>query len=333
MQISGHLFYRSVGLKFNPYFFQFSFLILGIFTSFLFYIAIGEISTGTIRLFRKKKTDLGRRTFLGTIGLSSVNVVLGTIEAAKGPKVYDVTIPIQDLPDNFIGYKIVQISDLHVGPSIRKGYVERVRDIANKLNPDMVALTGDLLDGHPETIKGELQPLSEILSKDGTFFVTGNHEYYWNYPQWQNIFLQWGFTILENSSHFITKGGDRLAILGLPDTRALDIVGTPVNLSQAMDNVSLNDKKILLAHRPHIFDEENNYNIDLQLSGHTHGGQFFPWKLFIGAIWKYYKGLYNHKGTWLYVNRGTGYWGPPLRTGVAAEITHLVLTKAKKGYS
>lgn len=331
LQISGHLLYRRVGVELHPSFFWLSFFALGTAVCFLFYIAIGDISTGAVRLLRRKekKTDLDRRTFLGMVGLGSANVVLGSIEAATGPKVYEVTVPVTDLPESFDGYKIVQISDLHVGPSIRGDYVRRVRDIANELDADMVALTGDLLDGHPESIRHELEPVSEIRSKDGTFFVTGNHEYYWGYPKWEGIFRQWGFIILENSSHFIAKGDDRIAILGLPDDRALNIVGTPVDLAGAMRDVSPEDKKILLAHRPHVFDEENRYNIDLQLSGHTHGGQFFPWSLLIGAIWQYHKGLYNHNGTWIYVNRATGYWGPPMRAGVAAEITRLVLKKAE----
>ena len=327
-QAIGFTFYRGNQTETSIYLVRCIYLILGLFVCLIFYLSVGNLSLKIARLFKVKGTDIDRRTFFGMVGISAANVVFGVAEAVRGPKLYNVTIPIKNLPNSFIGYKIVQISDLHVGPTINRAYVERVRGMANSLNPDMVALTGDLLDGNPATIKSDLRPLADLQSKDGLFFVSGNHEYYWNYPAWQKIFLEWGFIILENSSHIITRGNDRLSIVGLPDQMAERRLGIPINLEKAMENVRPSDKKILLAHRPLVFDKNNDYNIDLQLSGHTHGGQFFPWNLIIMAVWKYYAGLNNHKGTWIYVNRGTGYWGPPLRSGVVAELTQLILQKA-----
>ncbi len=327
-QIVGHLFYRRTKTEMPIYFIGSIYLMLGLFFCLVFYLLIGDIALKIFQLFKGKNTDLNRRTFFGMVGISAANVVFGVVSAARGPKLYNVTIPIKNLPDSFVGYKIVQISDLHVGPTIKRDYVERVKDMTNRLNPDMVALTGDLLDGTPDRIGNHLRPIADIQSKDGSFFVSGNHEYYWNYLSWEKFFREWGLIILENSSHTITRGHDRLSIIGLPDQTAQRFLGIAVDIKKAMEDVPPLNKKILLAHRPHVFDKNNDYNIDLQLSGHTHGGQFFPWNLIIAAVWKYHAGLYGHKGTWIYVNRGTGYWGPPLRSGVIAELTQLILQKA-----
>ena len=316
----------------NVYFLWCSYFVLGAFSCLVFYLTLGDMlshpAEWIIRKFKHKETDLNRRTFLAMVGVSATNVALGVAEVARGPRVYEVRVPIADLPDSFDGHRIVQISDLHVGPTIDRHYVERVRDMTNELDADMVALTGDLLDGYPETIRDDLQPLADIRSREGLFFVSGNHEYYWGYPAWEKVFQEWGFRILENSSYILTRGKDRMAVVGIPDVRGKRFTGVGVDLDKAMEGVLPSDKKILLAHRPHVFDKENRYHIDLQLSGHTHGGQYFPWKLFISMVWPYYAGLYDHKGTWIYVNRGTGHWGPPLRFTVTAEITHMTLVKA-----
>lgn len=332
LQVVGHHIYRRTSLEVSPWFLWFSYLILGIFSCLLFYLALGDIVFRPLawgfKKYRGKETDFNRRSFLGLVGVSAANVAFGVTEVARGPRVYEVTIPLKDLPPSFEGYRIVQISDLHVGPTIGRDYVEEVRKMASELRPDALVLTGDLLDGYPESIASDLKPVSEIPTNDGIFCVTGNHEYYWGYRSWRPLFLEWGFRILENESYTLFRGEDRLSFVGIPDIRAERLDGVSIDLEKATQGVLPTDKKILLAHRPHVFDRNNDYKIDLQLSGHTHGGQYFPWSLFIGAMWKYHAGLYDHNGTWIYVNRGTGHWGPPLRSGVRAELTHLTLVRA-----
>ena len=327
MPIIGHTFWRN-RIELPLFLTWIFYFVLGVFFFLLFYLFLGDLFSKIIAYFRGKNTDINRRIFLGTMSLSAVNAVVGVVDHMRGPKIYNVDIPIKDLPQAFDGYRIIQISDLHVGPTIRKNYVENVRDMANTLHPDMVALTGDLLDGTPSSIEDDLSPLADLQTKDGTFFVSGNHEYYWNYPSWEKVFRKWGFLILENDSHTIIRGNDRLSIIGVPDKASKRFTKTPTNIVKAMEKVLPSDKKILLIHRPTILDIQNVYNIDLQLSGHTHGGQFFPWSMIITLSWRYYAGLNRHNNTWVYVNRGTGHWGPPLRSGIVAEITHITLKRS-----
>ncbi len=301
---------------------------MGLFSCLFFYTILSDILVSITNHFAKGDVDFGRRSFFGVLGLTALTGLVGAIQAIRGPKTYNVEVPIKNLPNGFDGYKILQISDLHVGPTIGKTYTEKVRNISNKLEPDMVALTGDLYDGFVGHIQNDLKPISEIQSKDGTFFVTGNHEYYWNYPDWEKTFQSWGFQILENSHKVITRDGSTLTLVGLPDVQAESTLGLKPNIIKALENSPKESTRILLAHRPDLYQLAKDYGFSLQLSGHTHGGQYIPWKFLVALVWKYYIGLNNHNGTWVYVSRGTGYWGPPIRFAVPSEITLITLRRA-----
>jgi predicted MPP superfamily phosphohydrolase len=253
--------------------------------------------------------------------------LLGFIEVLRGPKVVEVEVPLENLSADLKNFKIAQISDLHIGPTIQSRYVKKVVTKTNAANPDIIVITGDLVDSHTEKIKKHLQPLAELKARYGVFYVTGNHEYYWGVesllPELQKV----GLTVLDNTNKLIEVNDARILLAGVPDPMAGHISSThKPNISRARENAVESDIKILLAHRPDPYKEAESVGFDLQFSGHTHAGQFFPFSLLIPFAHKYYRGLNQYKKMWLYVNPGTGHWGPPNRFGIASEITLATLT-------
>ena len=262
------------------------------------------------------------------ITLAGSATVYGFYSARKGPFIIKHDIYLKNLPDAFENFSIAQISDLHVGPTIKRPYVEDVLEKISRLNPDLIAVTGDLVDGSVKYLKSELQPLKDMIAFNGTFFVTGNHEYYSGVDQWLDETDRLGMKNLINSNELISKAGDQIAIAGITDLRAHQI--KPAHRSDpelALRSVPEDITKIVLAHQPNSIYSVHETGADLQLSGHTHGGQFWPFTYPVKMTYPYIAGLHDHQGTQIYVNRGTGYWGPPLRIGVPAEITLIRLKK------
>ncbi len=255
-------------------------------------------------------------------------LLIGMYQALIGPGVKHVQVPLKGLPQEFEGFRIAQVSDLHIGPTIGAAYVRNVVQVVNELNADIIALTGDITDGEPASLGSIAQLLGEMKSTFGRFFVTGNHEYYHNAPEWIRIHQASGTHVLTNQSHLIAKHGAKIAILGVPDVSAHHFVPAHVSSPEvAAAGVPPDMIKILLAHQPVSYKAAHAAGVNLQLSGHTHSGQFFPWNLVIGFFHDYYRGLNRFKEMWIYVNPGTGYWGPPLRAAVASEVTLLTLTR------
>ena len=219
---------------------------------------------------------------------------------------------------------------MHVGPTIKKGYVESVVNKVNELNPDLIAITGDMVDGSVDYLAKHVEPLKDLSANIGKFFVTGNHEYYSGVDQWLDKTDQLGFTNLLDSHEIIKRGNGIISLGGVTDYRSKTI--KPSHKSDAhlaFRNVSKETPKILLAHQPWSIFNAHDAGADLQLSGHTHGGQFWPFIYAVRMANPYTAGLHNHNGTWIYVNRGTGYWGPPMRLGVESEITLVTLENKK----
>lgn len=303
---------------------------LGFFACLLFYV----LAVDTVLFFTKylsseaKQTDYGRRGFVSASVVAFFSSILGMFQAVSGPKVCEVEIPLANLPKEFDGFKIVQISDLHVGPLIGRAYTQNVVNIANSLGADLIALTGDFVDGTVDTLREDLTPLTQLKAKHGLFFVTGNHEYYWGAEAWCQEFRRMGFRVLLNEHAVITENQSSIVLAGVTDYRAYQFdVAHATSPSKALEGHPKDAIKILLAHQPSSYEEAFKAGVHLQLSGHTHGGQFFPWSLVVGLAHRYFKGLYNHQGMWIYVNRGTGYWGPPIRLGVPSEVTLLKLKR------
>ncbi len=252
---------------------------------------------------------------------STLLVAAGFVQASLGARIKSVQIEVPNLPSAFHGLKIVQVSDLHVGATLRKNYVGRVVEKINATKPDLVLLTGDVADGHATSIAEHLEPLRRLKPRYGAFYVTGNHEYYWGVNDLVAQIKGLGFTPLLNENKIITINERPLMIAGVTDPAGEIINGHTPDIVRAGTSASSPELKILLAHRPGAYEQAEPLGFDLQFSGHTHSGQFFPFNLLIGFFHKYSRGLYRHGRLWLYVNPGTGYWGPPSRLGVVPEIT------------
>ncbi len=270
----------------------------------------------------------GGKSSFCLIGLSVVFLLVGLREGGRLPRLKEIVVPIDGLDPQWEGFRIVQLSDLHVGHSIRKAFVERVVAAANSLKPDIVALTGDMVDGTPDDLRSEIEPLSRLTPKDGTYYVTGNHEYYWGAAAWTEEMRKIGVTPLINTHHVLERGGKRLLVAGVSDISSGHYPGGTVSDPKAaMAGAPESSVRLLLAHQPKTALKAEAEGYDLQLSGHTHGGQFIPWTFIIRFFHPFWRGLGRCNKMWVYVSRGTGFWGPPLRLGAPSEITLLRLMR------
>lgn len=260
------------------------------------------------------------------LALSSLFSVLGLIETLSGPRVKKINISIPSLPVALNKLTIAQISDLHVGPTIRNQYVKKVVDITNALHPDLIFVTGDLTDANVEFIEKELEPLRHLKSRFGIYYVTGNHEYYWEAESLIQKIKMLGIIPLINENKIVNIDNTKLMIAGVTDpVGAHFFADHQPNLQKAIKSDEETQLKILLAHRPGVCVEAEKYGIDIQFSGHTHAGQYFPFSLLIPLVHKIYRGLNQYGHMWVYVNTGTGYWGPANRFGVSSEVTLVTL--------
>jgi len=262
--------------------------------------------------------------------LALLVTVIGYFNARRVAAVRKVEVPIAGLPYNLVGFTIAQISDIHVGPTIKRDYLDAIVDKVNALGADMVAVTGDLVDGSVEQLREHTEPLARLSARHGAFFVTGNHEYYSNAPAWVAEVRRLGLTVLMNQHVLLRHEGSTLVVAGVTDYSAHqfneDERSDPHAALKGAPNVSV---KLLLAHQPRSAAAAADAGFDLQLSGHTHGGHFFPWNLFVPLQQPFSAGLNRLHQLWVYTSRGTGYWGPPKRLLAPSEITHLTLVAAK----
>jgi predicted MPP superfamily phosphohydrolase len=272
--------------------------------------------------------DPERRQFLlismnlGIVGITSLLGGIGLLQARKSATVITQKIAIPNLPPEFQGLKIAQISDLHVGPTIKAEYARTIVDQVNALRPDLIFFTGDMVDGSVDRLSKDVEPLRHLKSRYGTYFVTGNHEYYSGALQWIEKVRELGMIHLENEHSILKIGEASLAIAGVTDLMAHHTIKThKTNPEKAMKGIPDDMPSIMLAHQPGTAELTEGLAIDLMVCGHTHGGQFMPFNLAVARAHKYYAGLYRHGKMQVYVNRGTGYWGPPLRLGIPSEIT------------
>jgi predicted MPP superfamily phosphohydrolase len=262
------------------------------------------------------------------LALSFACFGLGYREGNRLPRVRSVDVPIDGLPQEWNGFRIAQISDLHAGHGIRRDFIQGVVDTVNGLGPDIVALTGDMVDGRPEDLRADLEPLRELAARDGVFYVTGNHEYYWGATDWIAEMKRLGAVPLLNTHTILARGDRKLVVAGVPDFTARHFPGgTPSDPKAALAGAPSGAVRLLLAHQPKTAPAAAEAGFDLQLSGHTHGGQFIPWTFIIRFFHPFWRGLGRCRKMWIYVSRGTGFWGPPLRLGAPSEITLLRLVR------
>lgn len=249
----------------------------------------------------------------------------GVFTIARGPRVVQQSLRDERLPKEFEGFRILQISDLHISSSLKPGFVEKVLRQAEAVKPDLIVLTGDIVDGSPVEFRQEIAKLSGLRAPSGVMFVPGNHEYYWNFPSIRPELENAGMAVLINEGRSIRRGENELWIAGVPDPASRGFGQEPPQFEKLASGFRDHQYRVLLAHQPILADAASEAGFHLQFSGHTHAGQFFPWNLLIGFFQKYAKGFYKIGGLHLYVNQGTGYWGPALRVGTFCEMTEVTL--------
>ncbi|HZM43377.1 MAG TPA: metallophosphoesterase [Burkholderiales bacterium] len=267
---------------------------------------------------------------LAVPALAALAAIVAFVNARRRAGIRRVDIPIAGLPAALNGFSIAQISDLHVGPTIKRDYLDRVVDAVNGLGADMIAVTGDLVDGSVRDLARHTEPLAKLTARHGAFFVTGNHEYYSGVDAWVMELRRLGLAVLMNEHVVLSHEGASVVVAGVTDYSAgyfdpaqhsdpaRAITGAPIDAGF----------RLLLAHQPRSAFAAAPAGFDLQLSGHTHGGQLFPWNFVVRLFHPFTAGLHRVGGLWIYVSRGTGYWGPPQRLGAPSEITYLRLVPA-----
>ena len=297
---------------------------------FLLVAFLGLADTGRLVAFmvarlRGMEADPERRLFLarglaGSVGALVAGLsIFGTRSALGAVQVKRLDIKLKNLPQALSGLKLVQISDVHVGPLLRHDWVGQLVDTIEGLKPDAVAITGDLVDGRVSELAEHVAPLGRMKPPRGVWFVTGNHEYYSGPEEWLLHLPTLGVRPLRNEHHELAPGLD---IAGIDDP-----TGAP-DLTAALQGRDEKRPVILLAHQPRQFAEAATKNVSLTLSGHTHGGQIWPFTWLVALAQPYLAGLHSRGESQLYVSRGTGFWGPPMRVFAPAEITLFTLTPA-----
>ncbi|TXD34651.1 metallophosphoesterase [Lujinxingia vulgaris] len=282
--------------------------------------APGELADPSRRLFMSSSLNAA------VVGGAAVASKWGMYEALRVPDVVEVGVPFEELPASLEGFRIVQISDVHVGPTVRRGHVQAIVDRVHELKPDAIVITGDLIEGMVERIWHDVEPIFDLRAPHGVFYCTGNHEYYWDAPGWCKALEEQGIVVLNNAHALVEHQGGRVLMAGCTDFSASRHDPESASDPQAArDGAPEHDVSVLLAHQPKSIHQAAAAGYDLQLSGHTHGGQMWPWNLIIGWFHPYAVGLAREDKTWIYVSRGTCYWGPPMRIGAPAEITQVEL--------
>ncbi|MDP6932831.1 MAG: metallophosphoesterase, partial [Myxococcota bacterium] len=260
------------------------------------------------------------------LGVTALVSTRGHLNTYRSPVIERVDIPVEGLPAGLNGLRIAQVSDIHLGPTIRRNRMQEIVEAVNQLEPDLVAVTGDLVDDSVRALRDHVEPIADFSAPLGTYFCTGNHEYYVGAESWCRHLQELGLEVLVNEHRIVSHGGETLVVAGVSDLRAGRYL--PAHRSdpgQAFEGAPDIGFRLLLAHQPRSIDAACMAGTDLQVSGHTHGGQFWPFTWLVHLVQPFVAGLHRVGSTWLYVNRGATWWGPPMRLGAPQEITLLTL--------
>ncbi len=267
------------------------------------------------------------------VGLAALATAVGFASARRRARVVNVDIALDNLPPALRGFTIAQVSDVHVGRTIKRRYVEAIVSAVNDLGADLIAVTGDLVDGPVQELAVHTAPLAALRARYGVYFVTGNHEYYSGEAAWRVELERLGLRVLMNEHVVLRHRDTSIVVAGVTDYSAYRFDAAQRSDPEAALRGAPPDAgaKILLAHQPRTAPAAARAGFDLQLSGHTHGGQFWPWTLFVRFQQPFTSGLHRVGNLWVYISRGTGYWGPPNRFGAPSEITLLRLVPLAAG--
>ena len=264
--------------------------------------------------------------------LSCLLAVQALRMALCGPALVRVEVQLERLPKDLSGLTIAQISDLHVAPLLGRGYVERLVAQVQAAQPSLIAITGDLVDGSVAQLRGSVAPLAALQAPHGVYFVTGNHEYYSGADAWIAELRRLGIVVLRNERVSIGHAEQSFDLAGVDDVTAHHhLAGHGSDLQKALAGRDPKRELVLLAHQPKAIFQAAQYGVGLMLSGHTHGGQIWPFGYIVRLVQPYLAGLARLGATQIYVNRGSGFWGPPMRLWHPPELTLLTLRAATAG--
>ncbi|MDE2605690.1 MAG: metallophosphoesterase [Burkholderiales bacterium] len=299
-------------------------LCMGLFSSLFVLTLLRDLGLAALRL--AGGPDLAAVTAAAVTVLALALTVVGYLHARRPARVRRITVPLANLPEALAGFRIVQISDIHVGPTIKAPYLQAIVERVNRLEADVVAITGDLVDGSVADLRSHVAPLAQLRARHGVYFVTGNHEYYSGVHGWVAELDRLGIRVLHNEHVVLSHDGAPLVLAGVPDFSGHRF--DPDHRSDpaaAVAGAPADAPRVLLAHQPRSAAAAAQAGFHLQLSGHTHGGQFLPWNYFVPLQQPFTAGLHRLGQLSVYVSRGTGYWGPPKRLGAPSEIAELRL--------
>ncbi|MBB4983497.1 MULTISPECIES: metallophosphoesterase [Streptomyces] len=269
------------------------------------------------------ESELSRRLFVSRVVAGSAAAVAvgtvgyGTYGVLRGPRVKRVTVPLAKIPRAAHGYRIAVVSDIHLGPILGRAHTQRIVDAINATQPDLIAVVGDLVDGTVENLGPAAEPLARLRARHGSFFVTGNHEYFSGADAWVDHVRELGLHPLRNARVEVPAGFD---LAGVDDV-AGEGIGEGPDFARALGDRDRSRAAVLLAHQPIVVHDAVRHGVDLQLSGHTHGGQLWPGNHLAELANPTVAGLERYGDTQLYVSRGAGAWGPPVRVGAPSDIT------------
>lgn len=333
---------RMLGWRESPLFAWPAYVWFGLVVYLFLTLLVLEPVRLALRRWRKRETPpehqtderaVSRRVFIARVGATaagaaSVGLVgVGMANALGTPDTLRVPVRLRRLDPAFSGFRIAVVSDIHLGPLAGRSHTERIVRTINEAEPDLVAIVGDLVDGTVAELGSAAEPLRDLVAPDGAFFVTGNHEYFVDdTAEWLRELERLGIAPLRNENTAIRRGAAAFDLAGVND-----VVGEqhsdPPDFDRALSGTDASRPTILLAHQPVQVTEAAAHNVDLQLSGHTHGGQMWPFHYIVAAVQPSLAGLSTVDGTQLYVSRGAGYWGPPVRVGAPPDITVISLER------
>ncbi|NNH69529.1 metallophosphoesterase [Nocardia uniformis] len=262
---------------------------------------------------------------IGVLAVAIALTAYGIFEARRIPRVRSVEVPIRGLGTGLDGLRMVVVTDTHFAALDRLRWSERVVDIVNDLKPDIACHAGDLADGSVQKRHEQVDPLGKVVAPLGKFYITGNHEYFGDAQGWIDHMTSIGWQPLHNQHELITRNGDTLVMAGIDDPTGVGLAGHGPDLTAALAGVDRDLPVVLLAHQPKQITDAAAAGVALQISGHTHGGQIWPFHYLVRLDQPVVAGLSRHGATQLYASRGTGFWGPQLRVFAPSEITVLIL--------
>lgn len=277
--------------------------------------------------FNARRAFLRNASSLAVVAASTSLAANGVRSARETAALRYVDIPIQGLDHRLQGFKILQLSDIHVGDTIRREYFQRIVDRCKTVDADLVVITGDLVDGRVKELIDDVAPITQLQSPNGVFFITGNHEYYSGPLEWIDHLRGLGIDVLLDEHRVLQHKGASIVLGGITDHTAERMVPAhTADPKKAFAGAPDGPLRILLAHQPRSYTRAKGLGVHLQLSGHTHGGQIWPFGLLVPLQQRFVAGLHQVWGSmWIYISRGTGYWGPPMRVGSPSEITVITL--------